>query len=155
MGKLILMSERNDYRELMRYLRKVVLLSERIGDRVAQREIGIGRVPYLILRAISETETPPSQQALAEQFSLTKGAVSRQIALLRQNGWLKVEESPKSRRENVLALTQKGRTLVQTGLAVQQRRERVVSRHLSNGDVVAAVRVLRTICEQLETEERE
>jgi DNA-binding MarR family transcriptional regulator len=144
----------DDYREFMRYLRKVVLLSERIGDRVAQREIGIGRVPYLILRTISEAETAPSQQMLAEQLSLTKGAVSRQIALLEKHGYLIVGGSPKSRRENSLALTQKGRALVQVGQGVQQRRERLVSRHLDGGDVAAAVRVLRAICEQLEAEER-
>jgi|ERR1700677_1121298 DNA-binding MarR family transcriptional regulator len=145
----------DNYRDLMRYLRKTVLLSDRIGDRNVQHEIGIGRVPYLILRTISEAEKTPSQQALAEQLSLTKGAVSRQIAVLNKSGWLNVEESPKSRRENALTLTQKGRALVRAGYAMQGRRERLMTRHLGGeDDVAAAVRVLRAICEQLQAEEQ-
>jgi DNA-binding MarR family transcriptional regulator len=143
-----------DYRDLMRFLRKVVLLSERVGDRVAQREIGIGRAPYLILRTIAEAGSPPSQQELAGRLSLTKGAVSRQIALLRNNGLLTAEESQTSRRENALALTRKGRALVQSGHRVQERRERRVSERLRGDDVAAAVRVLRVLCEQLEEEEK-
>ncbi len=81
----------NDYHDLVRYLRKAVLLGERIGDRVAQREIGIGRAPYLILQAIAEAKIVLSQQVLAERLSLTKGAVSRQIAHLQKQGYLKVE----------------------------------------------------------------
>jgi DNA-binding MarR family transcriptional regulator len=145
----------NDYRELLRYLRKFVLLSERVGDRVAQREIGVGRASYLILRTVAEAERPPSQQALAERLSMTKGAVSRQIALLRKGEYLKVEESQKSRRENVLALTRRGRALVQTGYAVQERRERLVSSRLRDTDTAAAVRVLRVISEALEEEEKQ
>ncbi len=142
------------YHDLMRYLRKVVLLSERVGDRIAQREIGIGRAPYLILRAIAEAKIPPSQQALAERLSLTKGAVSRQIALLQKHGCLKVEESPKSRRENSLGLTQKGRDLVRTGSAAQEHLESLLCKRLRVDDVAAAIRVLRVFCEHLEEEEK-
>jgi DNA-binding MarR family transcriptional regulator len=148
------MSLNDDYRDLMRYLRKVVLLSERIGDRVALREIGMRRAPYLILRTIAEAEGPPSQQALAGRLSLTKGAVSRQIELLWKNGWLKVEGAPNSRRENTLSLTPKGQALVRKGYAVQQRRERLLSRQLPDEDIAATVRVLRAFSEHLEEEDK-
>lgn len=138
----------------MRYLRRAALLSERLGDRILLREIGIGHAPYLTLRAIAEAERPPSQQSLADQLNLTKGAVSRQIALAQKSGWLKVDESPRSRRENVLALTRKGSTLVQAGYATGARYERLVSRRLKDGDVAAATRVLRGICEILDEEEK-
>lgn len=142
------------YHDLVRYLRKVVLLSERVGDRVAQREIGIGRAPYLILRAIAEDKILPSQQALAERLSLTKGAVSRQIAFLQKQGCLKVEESAKSRRENSLVLTQKGRNLVRTGTAAQARLESLLCKRLRGDDVAGAIRILRVFCEHLEEEEK-
>ena len=144
----------NDYHDLVRYLRKVVLLGERVGDRVAQREIGIGRAPYLILRDIAEAKISLSQQVLAERLSLTKGAVSRQIAHLQKQEYLKVEESPKSRRENSLALTQKGRDLVLAGCAAQERQEGQLCRRLQGDDVAAAIRVLQVFCEHFEQEER-
>jgi DNA-binding MarR family transcriptional regulator len=148
------MNVSSEYTDLMRYLRKVVLLSERVGERVAQREIGVGRAAYLILRTISEAKTPPSQQELAAGLSLTKGAVSRQITPLQKNGFLKVEGSPRSHRENALGLTRKGRELVQSGYAVQERRERLLYECLRTRDVAATVRVLRAICKRLEEEDK-
>ncbi len=141
------------YHDLVSYLRKVVLLSERNGDRVAQREIGIRRAPYLILRAIADSKTASSQQALADRLSLTKGAVSRQIGLLQREGYLKVVESLQSRRENSLNLTRKGRDLVRTGRAAQERQESLLRERLNVRDVAAAVRVLRIFCEHFEEEE--
>lgn len=148
------MGSGRDYRELMRYLRRAALLSERLGDRILLREVGIGHAPYLTLRAIAEAEHPPSQQSLADQLNLTKGAVSRQIALAQRNGWLKVEGSPRSRRENVLALTRKGHALIRAGYATQARYEGLASGRLKDGDVAAATRVLRVFCEILEEEEK-
>jgi DNA-binding MarR family transcriptional regulator len=143
-----------DYRELMRHLHRAALLSERAGERMFTRRIGIGRTQLLVLRTIAEAgDKPPTQQAIADHLSLTKGAVSRQVDGARRHGWLEVAESPRSRREKSLRLTASGRALLDEGLAVQREYERATDTHISAADLAASVRTLKTICELLEREE--
>jgi len=143
------------HRDLMRYLHRAALLSERAGERRFQRRIGIGRTLFLVLRSIADAgEVPPSQQEIADLLSLTKGAVSRHIETARRRGWLAVATSSASRREHALTLTRAGRALVQDGLAVQHEYEGLGSAHLTDADVATTTRTLKTMCELLETEER-
>ncbi|MEU4521571.1 MarR family transcriptional regulator [Amycolatopsis sp. NPDC024027] len=142
-------------RDLMRYLHRAALLSERAGDRRFQQRIGIGRTLFLVLRSIAEAgEGPPSQQEIADLLSLTKGAVSRHIETARQRGWLAVETSSASRREHALTLTPAGRSVVKDGLKVHREYESLGGAHLTGTDIATTIRTLKTICELLETEER-
>jgi len=138
----------------MRYLHRAALLSERAGDRRFQQRIGIGRTQYLVLRTIADADEPPSQQVIAEQLSLTKGAVSRHIDTATRRGCLTVG-SAASRREHALALTSDGRALVDRGRVVQREYERLGDEQLSPDDIAATVRTLRTLCELLESEVRQ
>ncbi|MEV4148720.1 MarR family transcriptional regulator [Amycolatopsis sp. NPDC049691] len=143
------------HRDLMRYLHRAALLSERAGDRRFLQRIGIGRTLFLVLRSIADAgEVPPSQQEIADLLSLTKGAVSRHVETARQRGWLAVATASTSRREHALALTPAGRSLVQEGLAVQREYERLGSEHLTDAAMSTTIRTLKTLCEILETEER-
>ncbi|GAA1989566.1 MarR family winged helix-turn-helix transcriptional regulator [Amycolatopsis minnesotensis] len=144
----------DEYRELMRYLHRAALLSERAGERRFTERIGIGRTQFLVLRTISDAAETPSQQAIADLLSLTKGAVSRHVANARREGWLTIGSSPVSRRENALELTSAGRALVERGRAVQVEYEELSRPHLSKRDVVTTGRTLKTLCELLEQEER-
>lgn len=137
----------------MRYLHRAALLSERAGERRFTERIGIGRTQFLVLRTVSDVESP-SQQSIADLLSLTKGAVSRHVANAQREGWLTIGSSPVSRRENVLELTAEGRELVERGLAVQAEYEELARPHLSKRDVATTGRTLKTLCELLEREER-
>jgi DNA-binding MarR family transcriptional regulator len=143
------------HRDLMRYLHRAALLSERAGDRRFQHRIGIGRTLFLVLRSIADAgEVPPSQQDIADLLSLTKGAVSRHVETARQRGWLTVATSAASRREHTVTLTPAGQSLVTEGLAVQHEYERLGDEHLTDAAMSTTIRTLKTICELLENEER-
>lgn len=140
----------------MRYLHRAALLSERAGDRRFQRRIGIGRTLFLVLRSIADAgDVPPSQQEIADLLSLTKGAVSRHVETARRRGWLAVTTSSASRREHALTLTPAGQALVKDGLAVQHEYERLGGEHLTDAAMATTIHTLKTMCELLETEERQ
>ncbi|WP_410673567.1 MarR family winged helix-turn-helix transcriptional regulator [Amycolatopsis sp. cmx-4-68] len=143
------------HRDLMRYLHRAALLSERAGDRRFHQRIGIGRTLFLVLRSIADAgDVPPSQQEIADLLSLTKGAVSRHVETAQRRGWLAVTASAASRREHALTLTTAGRSLVQEGSAVQHEYERVGDEHVTEAAMATTIRTLKTICELLENEER-
>jgi DNA-binding MarR family transcriptional regulator len=145
--------ETPDYRDLMRSLHRAALLSDRVGERLFHDQIGIGRAQFLILRAIADGGLP-SQQAIADRFSLTKGAVSRHVAVAERDGWLTIGPAPSSRREHSLTLTRAGRDLVERGRHLQADWEQAARVRLDPADVAAAVRVLGVICELLEREDK-
>jgi DNA-binding MarR family transcriptional regulator len=144
------------YRDLMSLLRRANLLGERAGERIFTDRIGVGRALYLVLRTIAAAgdDGAESQRQIADRLSLTKGAVSRHVATAVQRGWLEVLPSPVSRREHALALTAAGHDLLDRGRALQAERERLAAAELDPADVAAAVRVLTTICQLLEREEK-
>jgi DNA-binding MarR family transcriptional regulator len=144
------------YRELMYYLHRAALLSERAGDRRFQQRIGIGRTLFLVLRSIADAgDDYPSQQAIADHLSLTKGAVSRHVEIARRQGWLAIAPSPVSRREHALTLTPSGHSLVEKGLVVQREYEQLGSDHMSAAAIATTTQTLKTMCELLETEVRQ
>jgi DNA-binding MarR family transcriptional regulator len=140
----------------MQLLHRAALLSDRVGERRFLTRVGIGRALFLVLRTIEEAGDGGalSQQSIADRLSLTKGAVSRHVLTAQRNGWLTIQGSPVSRRENALVLTQAGRELVARGRAVQTEYELLADRHLDKDDVAAAVRTLQVMCELLEREDK-
>jgi DNA-binding MarR family transcriptional regulator len=144
------------HRDLLYYLHRAALLSERVGERRFHAHVGIGRAAYLVLRAVEDAGDAGarSQQSIADHLSLTKGAVSRHVAAARRNGWLTIEDSPVSRREKTLALTARGRDLTARGRTVQREYEELCDRRLDAADTAAAVRTLKAVCESLEREDR-
>ncbi|VVJ17193.1 Uncharacterised protein [Amycolatopsis camponoti] len=140
----------------MRYLHRAALLSERVGDRRFRQRIGIGRTLFLVLRSIADAgDVSPSQQEIADLLSLTKGAVSRHVETARRRGWLAVTTSSASRREHALTLTPAGQSLVKDGLAVQREYERLGGKHMTDAAMATTIQTLKTMCELLETEERQ
>ncbi|MBO2453004.1 MarR family transcriptional regulator [Actinomadura barringtoniae] len=144
------------YRELMQLLHRAALLSDRVGERRFLAKAGVGRAMFLVLRTIAEAgeRGPISQQSIARRLSLTKGAVSRHVATAERNGWLTIEASPVSRRENALVLTETGREVIARGRAVQREYEAVSDQAFDEDDVAAAVRTLRVMCELLDKEDQ-
>jgi DNA-binding MarR family transcriptional regulator len=144
------------YRELMHYLHRAALLSDRVGERRFNGRIDVGRAMFLVLRTIADTGDGKalSQQSIADRLSLTKGAVSRHVATAHSNGWLTVGTSPVSRRENALVLTPEGQELVARGRAVQSEYEALSDTYLDPEDVSATVRTLKNICALLEREDK-
>ena len=102
----------------------------------------------------SPTAAPESQQAIADRFSLTKGAVSRQVVVAERSDWLTIGPSPAFRREHVLTLTEAGRALVDRGRALQGDSEQIASAHLDPAGITATIRTLKIMCELMEREDK-
>ena len=151
------MSGNPDYRDLQRLIHRVTLLGDRVGERLFTERVGVGRAMFLVLRTIGDAgdEGVTSQQWLAEELSLTKGAVSRHVATAAAHGWLTVGASPVSRREHALRLTAAGRDLLERGRALQLERERAADAELDAGDVAAAIRTLTIMGQMLEREDKQ
>lgn len=106
-------------------IRKVNAVIERSGDKLFREHLGIGLSQFLVLSVIDARPGQFNQQTVAETLGITKGTVSRQIELGQAAGYITVEVSPTSRRDNVVGLTPAGTAVVRKGdqvLAVEQRR---------------------------------
>jgi DNA-binding MarR family transcriptional regulator len=143
------------YRELMQLLHRAALLSDRVGDRLFLRSVGVGRAVFLVLRTIDDARgSAVSQQSIADRLGLTRAAMSRHASTARQGGWLVSTESTVSRRENALTLTASGKDLVRRGRAVQSGYEQLTSDRLTDEQLAATITTLTVMCEILEEAEK-
>lgn len=71
-------------------------------------ELGISLRQFLLLRLVGMGAQMPSQQLIADRLGIAISALSRHIDIARRNGWIDVEVSAKSGRQNSLALTPAG-----------------------------------------------
>ena len=97
---------------------KLVALMERNVARRLRAELGIGSMQYRVLSAVQIQESDFIQQDVAEMLGTTSATVSRQIDAAASEGYVTVEVSASSRRENTVRLTAAGLALVSSGDAV-------------------------------------
>ncbi|MEU0541398.1 MarR family winged helix-turn-helix transcriptional regulator [Nocardia sp. NPDC005978] len=133
------------YSEFGFYIHQVVALIDKRGDAMFRRELGISLSQFTLLRLFDMGTEVPSQQLLAERLGLAKSAVSRQIDIARRAGWIQVTVSPRSRRQNTLALTPEGRELLTRAKTLIERSESVGFGAIPTADVEATLRTLRAL----------
>jgi DNA-binding MarR family transcriptional regulator len=92
---------------------------------------------------------PPSQQLIADRLGIAKSAVSRHIDIAHRNGWIHVEVSAESRRQNSLARTAAGRHLLGEAQALVGKSEMQGFAGLPATDVEATVRTLKALHQKL------
>jgi DNA-binding MarR family transcriptional regulator len=121
-------------RTLFRFLR----LHQRITLRAAQeyRRIGLSIPQFDLLSTLSEQEGV-SQQELAQRLYVTKGNVSGLLDRLESSGLVERRAPPQDRRSYALYLTERGRALVQEGLALQSRLVAATLGRLPTQDIAA------------------
>ncbi|MFD0363556.1 MarR family winged helix-turn-helix transcriptional regulator [Nocardia sp. GCM10030253] len=133
------------YSEFGYYIHQVVALIDKRGDGMFRRELGISLRQFMLLRLFDAGPTVPSQQLIAERLGIAKSAVSRQIDIARRNGWIQVEVSPQSRRQNSLTLTQTGKELLAEAKSLIDRSEVQGFGELPAADVEATIRTLKVL----------
>lgn len=102
-------------------VRQVAARVDRAGDTLYRRELGVSLAQFLVLSVVDAHPGPLNQQAIADRLGLTKGTVSRQVELAVNEGRMRVETSPRSRRENLVSLTPSGTALVRAGDGILAR----------------------------------
>jgi len=117
-------------------LHKAVFAFDRHADRVLHEQHQCSFSQFLVLLAVGHCPAA-SQRDIAAFLNLTPAAVSRMLDTLVQSGMLSREQSPASRRTNVVTLTPAGATHLrdmQSALAATftELTESISEKHLRN-----------------------
>ncbi len=139
----------NPYSEFAYYVHRVASFLDKRGDAMFRAELGISLRQFLLLRLIEFGSEMPSQQLLADRLGIAKSAVSRHIDIARRNGWIRVEVSAESRRQNSLALTPAGQQILAQAHTLIEQSEMQGFAGLPATDIEATVRTLKALHQKL------
>ena len=89
------------------------------------------RVTQFTLLATIERLRPRSQRPLAEMMGMDRTTLTRNLALLERDGYLKVEEAKQDRRERMIRLTKAGRDALAEAMPLWQLAQAEFKRRLS------------------------
>ncbi len=133
------------YSEFGYYIHRVVSLLNKRGEAMFRTELGISLRQFLLLRLIEMGAEAPSQQLIADRLGIAKSAVSRHIDIARKNGWIQVEVSAESRRQNSISLTPAGQQMLAKAKPLVEESEMLGFDGLPVADVEAALRTLKAL----------
>lgn len=74
---------------------------------------GLGRTPHMMLMHLARREKCPSQRELAEELAITPAAVTGVLKNLERDGYI-TREVGRDTRYNVIAITERGREVVES-----------------------------------------
>ncbi len=131
-------------------IRKSSSLMERGGEAVFREGLGVSLSQFLVLSVIDARPGAFNQQSVADYLGLTKGTVSRQIESAEKAGLVTTGVSPNSRREKIMALTEKGTALVRRGDELLADTQFASFGSLDPDDFRASLRVLSAFVSMLE-----
>lgn len=137
------------YSEFGYYIHRVATLLDKRGDAIFRSEMGISLRQFLLLRLIEMGAQMPSQQLIADRLGIAKSAVSRHIDIARRNGWIQVEVSAQSRRQNSVTLAPAGQQLLAEAKTLIEESELQGFADLPAADVKATVRTLKALHQKL------
>ena len=106
---------------------------------------------YLGLLAIIGSHPKQPQSRLAEAISLSRSTLVAISDRLEQDGLVRRGGSPGDRRVKVVELTPDGQRVVQELIARSKRHEEQLAKGMSQEERSTLVRLLRTMCSNLET----
>jgi len=130
-------------------VRRAAGLLDRASDALLRSELDVSMAQFLVLSVVDAHPGELSQTWVAQRLGLTKGTVSRQIERAVAAGLMTAQVSRRSRRENTLALTRAGKTLVRRGDAIVVEAQRALP-DFDHDDLAATLRVLTSLNESLE-----
>lgn len=138
------------YSEFGYYIHRVASLLDKRGDALFHSELGISLRQFLLLRLIEMGAAQmPSQQLIADRLGIAKSAVSRHIDIARRKGWIEVEVSAQSRRQNSVTLTPAGQQLLAEAKTLIEESELQGFADLPAADVKATIRTLKALHQRL------
>ncbi len=116
------MPDRNNPEISIRVWFRLVRLMARMQGAIADRlrQIGISIPQCDVLTTLSEREGV-SQQQLAERLYVTKGNISGLLDRLEEAGFVERRAAASDRRQYSIYLTESGRTMAESAIAVQHK----------------------------------
>ncbi|TXN00732.1 MarR family transcriptional regulator [Methylobacterium sp. WL64] len=121
-----------------------------VGDALVQ-DLGLTSARWQVLGAISLSPVPLPVAHIARNMGLTRQAVQRTVDDMRTDGLVCLEPNPHHRRAMLVAMTERG-TIAYRGASERQERWATdLAAGLSLGPIEAAVELLRTLQQRLDT----
>lgn len=113
------------------------------------KDVGMHRSLHMMLRILSECETPPTQKELAERLRISAAAVAVTLEKLETEGY--VEKLPRGddKRANRINVTEKGRSALSSTDEIFKTVDNLMFEGLSDGDVSQLISYLDVICDNL------
>jgi DNA-binding MarR family transcriptional regulator len=102
------------------HLHELVLAMDSFADHVLTSRFGVDYNLFVFLNPLLDADLDVTR--LAERLNLTKAAVSKRVPVLEREGWLTTSSDPGNGRRVVLALSPRGRDLVNEAGALLGRR---------------------------------
>lgn len=107
----------NDISELATNIHRLSTVLGRVADRTLQDCCGFGVSQFKILWILHTHAEGVLQTNIADWLNQTEAAVSRQIALLEQDGMITNEVDQSNRRNHIIRLTAEGRQLAENAMS--------------------------------------
>lgn len=106
-----------DYSQTYLYkLHKLTNSLDRVIDQNLRHHTNIGLSQFSLLLSINQHQ-PATQRVIADFLDLSASAISRQVDIAEQSGWITISGVKKDKRARVLTLTEKGLSAIQQGIA--------------------------------------
>lgn len=106
----------SDYSQTYLYkLHKLTNSLDKTFDQTLRRHAGIGLSQFTLLLSVAQHQ-PATQRTIAYFLDLSAGAISRQVAIAEQNGWIKISGADKDKRAQILSITSRGKTVIDKGM---------------------------------------
>ena len=144
----------DDVARLWFLIRRVAGLLDRSGEALFRSKLGISLAQFLVLSVVDAFPGTLSQQKIADRLGLTKGTVSKQIENAIRAGLMTAQPAAHSRRENAIALTAAGTTLVRRGDALFENARETVLPVIPAVDLAATLKTLSAFSSALENSGR-
>lgn len=107
-------------RQLGYLLHHLAFALDRQSDEFLHQKLGIGFSQYKIMMSLN-WDRRVKQKQISKTLGQTEASISRQIAIMKEQGLISVRISPKNRRERIIELTPKGEELASDGTTLLNR----------------------------------
>lgn len=116
------------------------------GDRLT-KEFGISSALWQVLGPIDQEPLPVAQ--IARNMGLTRQSVRRTARVLEKKGLVEFRDNPNHKRARLVALTERGRDVLDSVTQVHAAWAQEASKGLSVAELNQAVRTMKTLGERL------
>lgn len=113
------------------------------------KDVGMHRSLHMMLRILSECETPPTQKELAERLRISAAAVAVTLDKLETEGCVEKLPLDDDRRANSVKVTKKGMAALASTDEIFKTVDDATFDGLSDEDVSRLISYLDVICENL------
>lgn len=134
-----------EYGQFLFQAQRLAWMTQRRMDQKLRAELGISQMQFMILSVVDVQPGEINQRTVADFLGTTSATVSRHLDIASQSGYLTVQVSPTSRRENTVALTDLGRDLLARADAIVEAEAQQVLSKISADDFSTAARVVTSM----------